>query len=282
MVKEEMKAWCEHNAYWALTTSDKYVWCYNEIANWWVDPVEDAKPGVKNVYTMRADIPVEKWIRFGVPEGAEEAIRAARQLYENGEYLPYEMTGILEKVYERRDAKNRNGETPVPDAVRAANLLKNGDFEEGKAHWMESVMPEPAGKFSFAYPSEAFHGSKAARIRVESRDLGGNAGWARIINGVDGLDPAKKYVVDFAFRTTDGAEDCSIWQIASGKDGTSNYTSLGATHGKWYRHVIRDINVPDGKIALYMTIYTKPSSGCVWFDDVIILEQEEYDRLMAQ
>ncbi len=47
----------EHNVYYALTTSDEYVWCYSERLNWWEDQV---------------------------PDGAEAAIRAAREAIVQG------------------------------------------------------------------------------------------------------------------------------------------------------------------------------------------------------
>ena len=47
----------EHNVYHALTTSDEYVWCYSERLSWWQDKV---------------------------PDGAEAAIRAARESIAQG------------------------------------------------------------------------------------------------------------------------------------------------------------------------------------------------------
>ncbi|MEW6750662.1 MAG: hypothetical protein AB1505_06760 [Candidatus Latescibacterota bacterium] len=32
---EDQLRWFEHNVYWALETSDEYVWCYSERMNWW-------------------------------------------------------------------------------------------------------------------------------------------------------------------------------------------------------------------------------------------------------
>lgn len=48
----------EHHVYYALTTSDEYVWCYSERLNWWQDKV---------------------------PDGAEAAIRAAREMVAQGQ-----------------------------------------------------------------------------------------------------------------------------------------------------------------------------------------------------
>jgi hypothetical protein len=44
--------WFEHNVYWALRTTDEYVWCYSERMNWWTGDY---------------------------PKGLDEAIVAARQ-----------------------------------------------------------------------------------------------------------------------------------------------------------------------------------------------------------
>ncbi len=48
----ERARWFEHNVYYALTNTDEYVWCYSERMNWW---------------------------QGKIPEGAEAAIRRARQ-----------------------------------------------------------------------------------------------------------------------------------------------------------------------------------------------------------
>lgn len=37
MTAEERARWFEHNTYWALYTTDEYVWCYSERMNWWQD-----------------------------------------------------------------------------------------------------------------------------------------------------------------------------------------------------------------------------------------------------
>ena len=35
MTPEERAKWFQHNTYWALYTTDQYVWCYSERMNWW-------------------------------------------------------------------------------------------------------------------------------------------------------------------------------------------------------------------------------------------------------
>ncbi|MBC7287066.1 MAG: hypothetical protein H5T86_03285 [Armatimonadetes bacterium] len=79
MSPDERARWFEHNIYWALTTTDKYVWCYSERMNWW-----------KNQ---------------DVPPGCEEAIRSARRKVENGEPLGFDLEPIIEKARERQRAE---------------------------------------------------------------------------------------------------------------------------------------------------------------------------------
>ena len=57
-------SWWKHNVYYALATSDRYVWCYSENMNWW------------------------NGTAFA---GAEDGIREARRLYDAGEALPFEL-----------------------------------------------------------------------------------------------------------------------------------------------------------------------------------------------
>ncbi|HLB73046.1 MAG TPA: hypothetical protein VJJ98_03425, partial [Sedimentisphaerales bacterium] len=60
---QEQLQFFEHNAYYALTTADEYVWCYSERMNWWLPP--------EKVQPDRV-----------LPAGVEEALAGARQKYE--------------------------------------------------------------------------------------------------------------------------------------------------------------------------------------------------------
>ena len=80
MTPAEERKWFEHNVYWALYTSDRYVWCYSERMNWWTNTT--------------------------VPEGAENAIRSARAKIAAGEPLGFDLRPIAEAA-----AKRERGET---------------------------------------------------------------------------------------------------------------------------------------------------------------------------
>jgi len=76
LTPEERARWFEHNVYWALTTSDKYVWCYSERMNWW-----------KNK---------------DIPPGCEDAIRSARRKVSQGSALGFDLQPIVEAGKERQ------------------------------------------------------------------------------------------------------------------------------------------------------------------------------------
>ena len=76
VLPEERPKWMEHNTYWALYTSDRYVWCYSERMNWWKGN--------------------------DVPAGCEEAVRRARASVNAGEPLGFSLEPIVAAAQQRR------------------------------------------------------------------------------------------------------------------------------------------------------------------------------------
>jgi hypothetical protein len=74
MTPEERARWFEHNTYWALYTTDEYVWCYSERMNWWKDQT---------------------------PPGLEAAILSARQKIFEGKALGFDIEPLIEAVGKR-------------------------------------------------------------------------------------------------------------------------------------------------------------------------------------
>jgi hypothetical protein len=74
MTPEERARWFEHNTYWALYTTDEYVWCYSERMNWWKNEV---------------------------PPGLDQAIRAARQKIREGKPLGYDIEPLIAETGKR-------------------------------------------------------------------------------------------------------------------------------------------------------------------------------------
>ena len=86
---QEQLRFFEHNTYYALTTTDEYVWCYSERMNWWL-PSEKVQPDRV------------------LPAGVEEAFVGARQKYEQGRPLGFDIKGMIEKAHDkRRQAKEK-------------------------------------------------------------------------------------------------------------------------------------------------------------------------------
>jgi len=74
MMPEERARWFEHNTYWALYTTDEYVWCYSERMNWWKDQT---------------------------PPGLEAAIVSARQKIAEGKPLGFDLEPLIEAAGKR-------------------------------------------------------------------------------------------------------------------------------------------------------------------------------------
>ena len=87
---QEQLRFFEHNAYYALTTTDEYVWCYSERMNWWLPP--------EKVQPDRV-----------LPAGVEEALVSAKKKYEQGRPLGFDIKEMIEKAHdERQKAKQKN------------------------------------------------------------------------------------------------------------------------------------------------------------------------------
>jgi hypothetical protein len=87
---EQQLKFFEHNVYCALTTSDEYVWCYSERMSWWQSP---EKAGPDRV----------------LPPGVEEALVSARQKYDAGKPLGYDIADMIKAGHQkRREAEAKN------------------------------------------------------------------------------------------------------------------------------------------------------------------------------
>ena len=74
MTPEERAKWFEHNTYWALYTTDQFVWCYSERMNWWKDQT---------------------------PPGLEAAILSARQKIAEAQPLGFDIDPLIAEVKKR-------------------------------------------------------------------------------------------------------------------------------------------------------------------------------------
>lgn len=83
MTPEQQLKFFEHNVYYALTTSDEYVWCYSERMNWWLPPEKVQKDRI-------------------LPQGVEQALISARQKYEQGKPLGYDIKDIIQAARQKK------------------------------------------------------------------------------------------------------------------------------------------------------------------------------------
>jgi hypothetical protein len=83
LTSEEQLKFFEHNVYYALTTSDEYIWCYSERMNWWLPPEKTGKDRI-------------------LPPGVEEALISARQKYRQGKPLGYDIKNMIEAARKKQ------------------------------------------------------------------------------------------------------------------------------------------------------------------------------------
>ena len=86
MTPEEQLKFFEHNVYYALTTSDEYVWCYSERMNWWLPPEKVEKDRI-------------------LPPGVEKALISARQKYEQGKPLGFDIKNMVDDARQNQQKK---------------------------------------------------------------------------------------------------------------------------------------------------------------------------------
>jgi PHD/YefM family antitoxin component YafN of YafNO toxin-antitoxin module len=82
LTPDERARWFEHNVYWALYTTDEYVWCYSERVDWW--GTQGKAP----------------WHNF-VPTGAVDAVRSARRKVEQGQPLGFSLRDMVQAATQR-------------------------------------------------------------------------------------------------------------------------------------------------------------------------------------
>ncbi|MGC9319660.1 MAG: sugar-binding protein [Armatimonadota bacterium] len=76
---EQRAQWFQHNVYWALRSSDRYVWLYSERMSWWEDR--------------------------DIPPGLPEAVREARRKLDEGEPMTIDADTIWQEARERMQAE---------------------------------------------------------------------------------------------------------------------------------------------------------------------------------
>lgn len=119
MTPEDQAKWFESDVYWALKTTDEYVWCYSEKMNWWTNT--------------------------DVPAGMEQAIVNAREDIASNRPPRVDMREQMKAIDERRKAEidknllRRSAEIPV---LRGAPVpVVDGKLDD--AAWSHAATLEP-------------------------------------------------------------------------------------------------------------------------------------------
>ncbi|MGQ9730486.1 MAG: sugar-binding protein [Candidatus Zipacnadales bacterium] len=118
MTEEERAKWFEHNVYYAMTTSDRYVWLYSERMNW--------------------------WLHKDLPPGLEDAVRAARAKLDGQEDLGFDLRPLMESAKRREQEAIRQALI-----IRSAEIVRLGgnpptiDGDLDDQAWQSATVLEP-------------------------------------------------------------------------------------------------------------------------------------------
>lgn len=119
MTPEEQAKWFEHNVYWALRTTDEFVWLYSEKMNWWTNT--------------------------DLPPGLEQAVINAREAIAQNRGLGFDIRELMKNVQARREAEiaqkiiRRTKEIPALRDVPAPRI--DGELEDPA--WQQAAVLEP-------------------------------------------------------------------------------------------------------------------------------------------
>ncbi|MCD6361139.1 MAG: carbohydrate-binding family 9-like protein [Armatimonadetes bacterium] len=116
MTPEERAQWFEHNAYWALKSSDRYVWLYSEKMSWWENR--------------------------DIPPGLEQAVINARELIRTGGRCDIDADAIWRQARERRQAEIQ-GQLIRRSARMRSCAAPTIDGHRDDAAWQTATELEP-------------------------------------------------------------------------------------------------------------------------------------------
>jgi len=115
MTPEERAQWFEHNVFYALTCSDRYVWLYSEKMNWWQNK--------------------------DIPPGLEEATRSGRQKVLAHQGLGFDIAPTIKSAQDRQKEEIRASLTQrSAEIARLAGAAPTIDGDLGDEAW-KSVKP---------------------------------------------------------------------------------------------------------------------------------------------
>jgi len=82
MTPEDRTRWFEHNAYYALRTSDKYAWLYTEDMNWWTG--EKVPDGFRDALVRaKKKVSLNEELGYEIDQITKDAQQKAEEFYKN-------------------------------------------------------------------------------------------------------------------------------------------------------------------------------------------------------
>ena len=120
LTAEDRAKWFEHNVYWSLNTTDKYVWCYSERMHWFRNQ--------------------------NIPPGCEAAIRSAREKLDAGRPLGIDIKEVVERGHKAQQEalakrlKQRRAEIHALPKGAARPII---DGQLSDAAWQKTNRLEP-------------------------------------------------------------------------------------------------------------------------------------------
>jgi len=94
MTDAERLQWLEHNTFWALYCTDRYVWCYSERIVWW----DFGQVSNEELHEMAMS-----WPEHGpIPAGCEESLRSAEKSQAEGRWPAIDLTPVMKRVESNR------------------------------------------------------------------------------------------------------------------------------------------------------------------------------------
>ncbi len=145
LTPDERARWFEHNVYYALKTTDEYVWLYSEKMNWWTNQ--------------------------DVPPGMEEAIVRARTAIAENRPLGFDLRALMQGVDAKRKAaiaeKLIKRSATIPALTGAAPQL-DGVFDE--VAWQgAATLPDFVGYFGST--DADIKAKTSARVTYDAQNL---------------------------------------------------------------------------------------------------------------
>jgi hypothetical protein len=145
MTPEEQAQWFLHNVYWALKTTDEFVWLYSEKMNWWTNK--------------------------DIPAGMEEAVIKARELIAANRPLGFDQRDKMKAIQQRREAEIREKllrrQAQIPALSGPAPKI-DGQLDDPA--WQKAMLLEPfVGYFGTA--EGEIKASTTARLTWDAHHL---------------------------------------------------------------------------------------------------------------